>query len=104
MKKIKMCLHKFCDQCIQKYSKDEKRCPQCRKPISSHRVYRDDINTGKIINLLVTDIKGFNKVEHEKRKKLVNEGFDIQKYKSKISEGEVRQREQWEKDYGNRHK
>lgn len=50
------CLHRFCQDCIEKCLRmSKKECPACRTPLTSRRVLRQDANFEKMVNRLFPD-------------------------------------------------
>ena len=89
---MRFCLHKFCYNCIEKYNRTVKKvCPSCRQSISSKRVLRSDFKVDKILKMLITDIKAFNKMEHELRDRHIKEHYDYEEMQRKMHDGMMNQ-------------
>lgn len=55
------CLHRFCQECIEKYLRlGQKECPKCRVKVSSRRALRPDPAFDKIIHKFYPDIVSCN--------------------------------------------
>eukprot|EP00571_Detonula_confervacea_P013387 CAMPEP_0172303306 /NCGR_PEP_ID=MMETSP1058-20130122/4852_1 /TAXON_ID=83371 /ORGANISM="Detonula confervacea, Strain CCMP 353" /LENGTH=306 /DNA_ID=CAMNT_0013014057 /DNA_START=38 /DNA_END=958 /DNA_ORIENTATION=- len=68
---VKECLHRFCNECIEKCLRiGKKECPQCRIHIPSRRSLRPDTNFDELINSLYGDIEKLEKYEEAEIKKL----------------------------------
>ncbi|KAL3770251.1 hypothetical protein ACHAWO_009565 [Cyclotella atomus] len=63
---VKECLHRFCNDCIEKCLRIGMReCPQCRIHIPSRRCLRPDVNFDNLIKSIYGDIEKLEKYEEE---------------------------------------
>lgn len=63
---VKECLHRFCNDCIEKCLRIGKReCPQCRIHIPSRRSLRADTKFDNLIKSIYGDIEKLEKYEEE---------------------------------------
>ncbi|KAL3790862.1 hypothetical protein HJC23_004492 [Cyclotella cryptica] len=68
---VKECLHRFCNDCIEKCLRIGKReCPQCRIHIPSRRSLRPDVNFDNLIKSIYGDIEKLEEYEEEEIEKL----------------------------------
>mmetsp|Transcript_25268 Transcript_25268/g.60747 ORF Transcript_25268/g.60747 Transcript_25268/m.60747 type:complete len:308 (+) Transcript_25268:42-965(+) len=68
---VKECLHRFCNECIEKCLRiGKKECPQCRIHIPSRRSLRPDTNFDKLIQSIYGDVGKLEEYEEEEIKKL----------------------------------
>ena len=64
------CLHRFCQECIEKYLRlGQKECPKCRVKVSSRRALRPDPAFDKIIQKFYPDIVSLLVLHARKRKR-----------------------------------
>jgi len=78
---IKTCLHKFCRNCIETYTRtwyiihkiSKRECGICRTPIETRRLLRDDYKIGnisknslKIVSSMISEIKVYNQIQEKK--------------------------------------
>ena len=89
---IRFCMHKFCQSCVEQVSRNSRQCPQCRVQIGSRRVWRTDILTKKIIDVLVDDIDEFDKNENEARSKHLKESFNFKQFSAEMLSGISKQK------------
>jgi len=75
---VKLCLHRFCGDCIEKYIRVKKECPTCRVAIGSRRFLRTDKKMGEIIAKLIPDIEKFQEFEHSETDRNIKE-MDLKK-------------------------
>uniref|UniRef100_A0A7S4UPT0 RING-type domain-containing protein n=2 Tax=Guillardia theta TaxID=55529 RepID=A0A7S4UPT0_GUITH len=60
------CLHRFCQECIEKYLRlGQKECPKCRVKVSSRRALRADPQFDKLIQAFYPDIDAYEEKEEE---------------------------------------
>mmetsp|Transcript_17941 Transcript_17941/g.40706 ORF Transcript_17941/g.40706 Transcript_17941/m.40706 type:complete len:492 (-) Transcript_17941:139-1614(-) len=60
------CLHRFCQECIEKYLRlGQKECPKCRVKVSSRRALRPDPQFDKLIQAFYPDIDAYEEKEEE---------------------------------------
>jgi len=60
------CLHRFCQECIEKYLRlGQKECPKCRVKVSSRRALRADPAFDKLIQRFYPDIDAYEEKEEE---------------------------------------
>jgi hypothetical protein len=50
------CLHRFCEECINKHLMTSHNCPNCRQPVSSRRNCRKDPNYDNLVEILSRSI------------------------------------------------
>ena len=63
---VKECLHRFCNDCIEKCLRIGMReCPQCRIHIPSRRCLRPDKNFDDLIKMIYGDVEQLEKYEDE---------------------------------------
>lgn len=64
---VKECLHRFCNECIQKCLRvsPKKECPQCRVHIPSRRSLRPDPNFDNLIKSIYGNLEELEKFEEE---------------------------------------
>mmetsp|Transcript_28541 Transcript_28541/g.60498 ORF Transcript_28541/g.60498 Transcript_28541/m.60498 type:complete len:302 (-) Transcript_28541:883-1788(-) len=68
---VKECLHRFCNECIEKCLRiGKKECPQCRIHIPSRRSLRPDTNFDELIKSIYGDVEKLEKYEEEEITKL----------------------------------
>ncbi|KAL7544251.1 hypothetical protein ACHAWF_007631 [Thalassiosira exigua] len=68
---VKECLHRFCNECIEKCLRiGKKECPQCRIHIPSRRSLRPDSNFDSLINSIYGDVEKLEQYEEEEITKL----------------------------------
>ena len=52
---FKMCVHRFCSNCIETYNRQgKKECPLCRILIANRRQLRSDKNIAALLNHLTS--------------------------------------------------
>lgn len=63
---VKTCLHKFCNKCIERYIRVEKKeCPTCRTAIGSRRLLRKDNKLSEIIEHLIPNLEDYQTFEQQ---------------------------------------
>lgn len=68
---VKECLHRFCNECIEKCLRiGKKQCPQCRIYIPSRRSLRPDTNFDELIKKIYGDVSSREKSEEEENAEL----------------------------------
>lgn len=61
------CLHRFCEDCIEKYIRlGKKECPQCRKPVPSRRSLRTDKSFDALMKSIHGNVDEIEKYQDEK--------------------------------------
>ena len=88
---VRSCLHKFCQECIRELYRTSRMCPQCRTPITSNRVWRQDDRTSKILSILIDDIDTFNAVEAQRIEDELKQVFDFNLFSRVMLEHQIRQ-------------
>ncbi|KAL7425709.1 hypothetical protein ACHAXH_000261, partial [Discostella pseudostelligera] len=88
---VKECLHRFCNECIEKCLRSGmKQCPQCRIYIPSRRSLRPDTNFDELIKKIYGDVSSLEKYEEEENAQLNkqsimnNEYYDAESIKRRI--------------------
>lgn len=88
---VRSCLHKFCQNCLEELHRSSKHCPQCRSPIISRRVWRQDSRFAAILDILIDDIDNYNSIEAECLEQELKKIFDFNLFSKVMSEHFERQ-------------
>lgn len=84
---VKTCLHKFCNKCIEGYTRIEKKeCPTCRTSIGSRRLLRKDNKLREIIEKLIPNLEDYQVYEQEEVQRNIKAISKSDRYKKQMQE------------------
>ena len=84
---VKTCLHKFCNKCIERFIRVEKKeCPICRTSIGSRRLLRKDNKLREIIELLIPNLEEYQTYEQEEVERNIRAISKSEKHRKKMME------------------
>lgn len=94
---VKECLHRFCNECIEKCLRvGKKECPQCRIHIPSRRSLRPDTNFDELIKSIYGDVEKLEKYEEEEitksNKKNMNNAYAESRKRGILYQSEQRKK------------
>lgn len=93
---VKTCLHKFCNKCIERYIRVEKKeCPTCRTAIGSRRLLRKDTKLREIIERLIPNLEDYQLYEQEEVQRNIKTIRKSESHIAKMREMQKRKEQQY---------